>query len=640
MYIAGLIASFVLAQGNDTKLPFLSPIFTSHMVMQRDRPNTLWGWTDPGSQITVTIADHRASATADKTGKWMVRIAPPPVGGPYQVAVDGSEHVKLDDVLVGDVWVCSGQSNMEMGIGAVNNATDEIAKANYPTIRLYMVQKTTAPSPLATPVGEWLECNSKNVAANGWGGFSAVAYFFGRELNQRLKVPIGLVDTCWGGTIAEAWTSKPGLSRFPEFQPAIAALDEFGKAGSPTVGQMLEKWMAANDPGSAANDQWAKPDIDESEWKATPVPTYESVGLGNFDGVVWFRQEVDLPDPLPAGSIQLQLGSIDDMDTTWVNGVRVGERFSVGDYRQYALPSGLLKPGKNSIVVRVLDTGGPGGIQSPDNQNLLLADGTRIPLGQGWKCRSGADLAKSAKLPTIYSGDPNVPTALYNGMIAPIVPLAMKGAIWYQGESNAGRAAQYQKLLPALINDWRKQFGQGDFPFFIVQLANFATRHPEPTNDAWAELREAQAMTVKSVRNTGLAVAIDIGDGADIHPKDKQNVGLRLALAALHVAYGQDLPYSGPVFRSLHRDGTTLRVRFDHVDGGLKTSGDKLLGFQVAGKDGKFFWADARIEVNEVVVSSASVPEPAAARYAWDMNPQATLYNGAGLPAIPFRSDR
>lgn len=640
MFIAGLIASFLLTQSTEAKLPFLSPIFTSHMVLQRDRANTLWGWTDPGSRITVTIADHKAATTADRSGKWMVRIAPPPVGGPYEVDVDGAEHVKLEDVLVGDVWVCSGQSNMEMGIGNVNNAADEIANANYPTIRLYMVQKTTSPSPLVTPVGEWLECNPKNVAANGWNGFSAAAYFFGRELNQRLKVPIGLVDTCWGGTIAEAWTSKLGLARFPEFQPAIAALDEFGKPGAPTTGQILEKWMAANDPGSAANDQWAKPDIDESEWKATPVPTFESVALGSFDGVVWFRQEVDLPDTLPSGATQLQLGGVDDMDTTWVNGVRVGESFSVADFRRYAVPAGLLKPGKNIIVVRVLDTGGPGGIQNPDSQNILLPNGSHLPIGTGWKWRVGADLTKSPRLPTIYSNDPNIPTVLYNGMVAPIVPLAVKGAIWYQGESNADRAAQYQRLLPALINDWRKQFGQGDFPFFIVQLANFATRHPQPSEDAWAELREAQAMTVKSVRNTGLAVAIDIGDGGDIHPKDKQDVGLRLALAALHVAYGQDLPHSGPVYRSLRRDGASLRIRFDHTDGGLKTSGDKLMGFQIAGKDKKFVWADARIEGNEVVVSSTSVPEPVAVRYAWDMNPEATLYNGAGLPAVPFRSSR
>ncbi|HWA81989.1 MAG TPA: sialate O-acetylesterase, partial [Fimbriimonadaceae bacterium] len=355
MVIAGLIA-FAFVQGNAQGLPFLSPIFGSHMVLQRDRPNTFWGWTDPGSRVTVTIGDHKASASADRDGKWMVRISPPPVGGPYEVDVDGAEHVKLDDVLVGDVWVCSGQSNMEFGVTYVNNGAQEVANANYPTMRLYMVQKTTSPAPLPTSAGEWLECNPKNVAANGWGGFSAVAYFFGRELNQRLKVPIGLVDTCWGGTIAEAWTSQPGLAKFPEFQPAIDFLNGLSKPGGDSSALLLEKWMQANDPGSASDDQWAKPDLDDSDWKAAvPTASFETNGLEHFDGVVWFRQEVDLPDPLPPGVTPLQLGNIDDMDTTWVNGTLVGGRFNVMDWRQYSLHSGLLKPGKNEIVVRVLD---------------------------------------------------------------------------------------------------------------------------------------------------------------------------------------------------------------------------------------------------------------------------------------------
>lgn len=639
MYVLGLIAALFLPSSHRPPLPFLSPIFASHMVLQRDRPNTFWGWAPPGTRISVTIAGRKAGGAADTAGKWTVRISPPPVGGPYTVEIDGPQHVQLDDVLVGDVWICSGQSNMEMGIGLVKNAQLEIASANYPGMRLFMVQHKIAFSPESVPVGDWSVCTPQSVAAEGWGGFSAAAYFFGRELHRRLGVPIGLVQTCWGGTIAEAWTSKPGLRDFPEFKPAIAAVDQLATRSGETASQRLDKWFQANDPGSKGN-AWAATDLDTSSWKSAEKSTrYEDNGLERFDGVVWFRREVTLPDPLPAGDGLLQLGTVDDLDATWVNGTKVGESFSYGDMRRYPVPASVLKPGRNVIAVRVLDTGGLGGLMTPQAQ-VLTVGGVQVPLAGGWKFAIGADLAKGGALPVTANDNPNIPTVLYNGMIAPILPLAIKGAIWYQGESNAGRAAQYQRLLPAMIADWRQNFGQPDFSFFIVQLASFSARHPQPVEDAWAELREAQTLTVKRVPKTGLALAIDVGDARDIHPKDKQTVGYRLALAAMHVAYGQDLPYSGPVFKSSRRDGHTLRLRFDHAGFGLETRGGRLAGFQVAGADRKFAWADAKIEGNEVVVSAAGVLDPMFVRYAWDTDPEATLYNGAGLPTVPFRTDK
>ncbi len=633
-----MLLPIILTLASSAQLPFLSPMFSSHMVLQRDRPNTFWGWATPGEHVTVSVADHRSSGIADPSGRWTVRLSPPPTGGPYTVKVDGSSHIQLDDVLVGDVWICSGQSNMEMGIGMVRNGQAEIATAAFPSIRLYMVQRKVALQPAALPVGSWAACTSDTVSTNGWGGFSAAAYFFGRELNQRLKIPIGLVETCWGGTVAEAWTSRQGLLPFREFQPSLNAIDEVLRGSTETPTQRFDKWYRAYDAGSANGDMWASLVFDDSSWKSADPPTYEAVGLDKFDGVVWYRKEVTLPDPLPDGAATIQLGTVDDMDTTWVNGMRVGESFAYNDFRKYAIPAGLLKPGRNVITVRCLDTGGLGGLYTPAKHILTLGDGKQVQIVGAWKYMAGADLTKSGAVPAILNDDPNVPTVLYNGMIAPVVPLAIKGAIWYQGESNVGRAPQYQKLLPAMIGDWRRSFGQGDFPFFIAQIANFGQRHPEPVDDDWAELREAQTFTASRVRNTGLAVLIDIGEGRDIHPKDKQDVGLRLALSALHIAYGQRLPYSGPTFKSTSREGSKLRVKFDHADGGLKAGGDKLAGFQVAGSDHKFHWADAIIQGDEVLLSSSAVAEPILVRYAWDSDPEATLYNGAGLPAVPFRS--
>jgi sialate O-acetylesterase len=327
---------------------------------------------------------------------------------------------------------------------------------------------------------------------------------------------------------------------------------------------------------------------------------------------------------------------IDDFGTVWVNGLKVGNTYLGIGPQLFPLSSNYFHPGKNTIAVRMIDTGGPGGMNAGGSQILHLGNAA-MPLEHGqWRWAKGANLAQSTPLP-MMGGNPNVPSVLYNGMIAPLVPLAIKGAIWYQGESNAGRAKQYQKLLPAMIGDWRQAFGQGDFPFLIVQLANFQVRHSQPVDDAWAELREAQAMTARDVKNSGLAVAIDIGDRNDIHPKDKQTVGLRLALQALHVAYGNNgIEYSGPIFKAARRNGSTLVLTFEHAQG-LNSHGD-LKGFQVAGADGTFHWADAKIDGQKVIVSSPEVGDPVYVRYAWDTDPEAALYNGAGLPAVPFRT--
>jgi len=401
--------------------------------------------------------------------------------------------------------------------------------------------------------------------------------------------------------------------------------------------------VAKNDVGSKPGSGFETPDFNDSSWLLTPgvAANYDTIGLHDFDGVVWYRREITLPETLPAGDTILSVGPVDDQDTTWVNGVQVGRMFRYDDIRRYTIPAAVLKPGRNVVVVRCLDTGAAGGFTgTPDQLYVQLGDGSKRPLEGSWKYLVGADLKTSSSLPqTIDDGNPNVPTVLYNGMIHPLQPLAIKGAIWYQGESNAGRAEQYRTLLPTMIADWRREWRQGPFPFFIVQLANFMNADAQPVDSEWAELREAQTMTATSVKNAGIALAIDIGNPTDIHPKDKQSVGLRLALAALHVAYGQKLAYSGPTYKRLSVEGASIRLSFDHLDGGLKLLPNLPKGFAVAGADHKFHWAQARIDGSSVIVSSDEVSAPVAVRYDWGNNPDACLMNGAGLPAVPFRTD-
>jgi sialate O-acetylesterase len=622
--------------------PFLSPMFTDNMVIQRGIPAPVWGWAAPGQKVTVSMEGRSATAAADGTGKWMARIGPFTAGGPYTLSISGPQNVTLKNVLVGDVWICSGQSNMEMGIGAVDNAEAEIKSADFPQIRLFTVQKKIALEPQDTLSGQWDVCTPQTVSSGGWAGFSAVGYFFGRELYKQLKVPIGLIHTSWGGTIAEAWTSAEACSTMPDFKPAVAQVAAMRAAsrGSFNMERAMADWWAKNDPGSQGGQSWNAATV-TGDWKAMNLPIHwEDAGLPDFDGIVWVRREIDVPAEAAGKEGVLNLGPIDDRDTTWVNGVKVGETGEYNVNRSYKVPAGTLKAGKNVIAVRVLDTGGGGGIYGAPNQLSLAAGGTTIPLSGAWTYRAGALLARLTPAPINPDNNPNIATVLYNGMIAPVIPYGIKGAIWYQGESNAGRAYQYRTLLPTMIRDWRSRFEVGQFPFFIVQLANFMAVDPEPKNDAWPELREAQWMTAQSVGKSGIATAIDIGDATDIHPKNKQEVGRRLALNALAVAYGQKVEYSGPTYRSMKREGNRIQIAFDHLGGGLAAKGGKLTGFAVAGKDRKFVWADADIEGNSVVVWSPAVTDPVAVRYAWANNPVANLVNKAGLPALPFRTDQ
>jgi len=648
-----LAASLLLAAPVAHATVRLPALVGSHMVLQRGRPVPVWGWAAPGEQVSVAFCGKTyAVSVPDASGRWQATLPATPAGGPYELTVKGQNTIVLTDVLVGDVWLASGQSNMQMpvkdrpgGYQPVQHADQEIAAANWPYIRFFTASQTVAYRPQAEVAGSgWQVCSPATVAQ-----LSAVAYFFGRDLYQHYKVPMGLLVSSWGGTPAEAWTSAEGLQALPAFGAQVAdfARRTTSLNDDQLVYQAKQRELLRNvrayDHGYLPNGQtWAAPQFDARAWPTMPVPgIWESAPrLAAYDGVVWFRKEIDLPASLASQPLTLALGKIDDADSTYVNGVRVGFGSGYNELRRYAVPAGLLHPGRNVIAVRVVDTGGGGGITGePAELALRPANGTpALALAGPWQYQLGLD-PQVQPLPPVPGGGEHAPTALYNGMIAPLQPFALKGVIWYQGESNAARAAQYRALFPALIADWRRHW-QADLPFLFVQLASFMPARPTPTESAWAELREAQALTLR-VPGTGMATAIDIGEAADIHPHNKQEVGRRLALAARHVAYGDNkVVFSGPLYAGMSQAGPAIRLVFSQMGAGLAAKdGAPLQGFAVAGADHKFHWATAKVLGSRIEVQSPEVPQPVAVRYNWADNPNGNLINKEGLPAGPFRTD-
>jgi sialate O-acetylesterase len=615
-------------------LPLVSPIFGDNMVLQRGKANTIWGWSEPGDKIRVEIAGKNASGVAGSDRRWQVKIHPPAVGGPYTIKISGHQTVELHNVLIGDVWLCGGQSNMQVSLRIVRNAEDEIKAANYPEIRFFSVAPHSAYHHTDTPEGTW-----KVVSPETADQVAAVAYYFARKVQQQIHVPIGLVVDALGGTPAEAWTSAEALRPLKDFDVPLAELEKLAAAGAPEYGNYVMHWYDQYDVGVKGN--WAAPDLDDSTWKDVDTPGgFSELGVPDTPALVWFRREIVLPDPIPVGRALVFLGSIERMDTVYFNGKQVGASAWVENPRVYFVPDGVLKPGRNVVAIRVLKTKPQGGfLGKPEDLHLTLGDKTSIPLAGKWKGQLSVDVRPPQPLPIGYENWPVMPSVLYEGMLAPIAPLSITGALWYQGEQNSERGFQYRKILPVTIADWRKLFGQGDFPFYIVSLPAFRHRSETPADDTWAETRESQALTAASVRNSCLAVTIDTGDPDNIHPKDKLPVGERLAFCALAKYYGKKVSYSGPTFASVKRLPGSIRLRFTHTDGGLVAKGGTLAEFEIAGEDRKWYWADAHIERNTVVVSSPSVPNPKEVRYAWQSNPAATLFNGAGLPAAPFRTD-
>ena len=632
------VSAFGVPPQEPAPLPFVSPIFGDGMVLQRDKPNAIWGWSKPGDSVRVEIGENSTAATAGVDGKWLARVQPPAVGGPYTVKIASAQQtVELKDVLVGDVWLCSGQSNMQFGLGQARGGAEEIKNANYQQIRYYVVGERTSYSRANVPRGSWRPVTSAAMGGRG-GGISAAAYFFGKKVYETMHVPIGLVQVAVGGVPAETFTSVDALRPLKDFDERIAFFERQREKGGREYGNYIMHWYDDYDIGSK-NGSWADPGLDDSSWKTVTIPGgFKELSVADVPSLCWFRKEITISDAAAQGAARVYLGNVDKMDTVYVNGQQIGSSSWVENPRVYFARG--LKPGRNVIAIRLFNLKPDGGfISPPDTLRLVLSDGTAIPLAGEWKGKVAVDGHPPQPLPPGYESVVSMVSVLYNGMLAPIAPLAITGAIWYQGESNAERAVQYRKLLPAMIGDWRKLFGQGDFPFYIVSLPAYMHRKEAPGTDSWAEMREAQNIAAKSVPNSCVAIAVDTGNPDNIHPIDKKEVGDRLALCALGGYYGLKIPNAGPTLSRLERLPGALKLHFDHADGGLVVKGEKLGEFSVAGDDHKWYWADARIEGDTVIVSSQSVPDPKAVRYAWQANPLATLFNGAGLPAVPFRSD-
>ncbi|TWR24824.1 9-O-acetylesterase [Mucilaginibacter pallidiroseus] len=623
--------------------------FTDNMVLQQKAKVSLWGTAKPGGQVIITPGwtkqKYQTKVAAD--GKWMAKVATPAYGGPYHVSFDDGEKLTLSNILIGDVWLCSGQSNMEMAVGSgaygVVNADKEIADAaKYSAIRMIKIDNTSSFKPqLDVPVKwPWKVCNSETVK-----DFSAVAYFFAKKIYDEKHIPIGLISDNWGGTVAEAWTSGTSLKKMPAFADFVKSTENgLTQAGiDEQYKTEVRKWInrsRSNDPGfndTIAN--WAQLAFDDATWPKMQLPNFwEQAGVANYDGTMWLRKTVDLPADWAGKEIKLNMQGIDDYDLSFFNGQEVGHTEQFYYPRNYSIPGKLVKAGKNIISVRVFDNSGLGGINKGPLTLQLAADPSKsIDLGGEWTYKQALPLPKLEQ-PPVHANTPNRPTLIYNAMIAPILPFNIKGVIWYQGESNADRAEEYKTLFPLLINDWRAKFNNPDMPFYFVQIANYNCNDQPPVAN-WPELRGAQTDALK-LPYTGMAVTIDIGEAGNIHPRNKQDVGLRLALIALAKNYNQPAEFSGPMLSSQKIVGNKVELRFAHSQGGLinRNSSD-VKGFFIAGKDKKFYPAMATVKGQNVTVSSLAVANPVSVRYNWQNTPEGALYNKDGLPAVPFKID-
>ncbi len=617
------------------KLPVL---ISDGMVLQRDADIKIWGWADANEKIAINFNGKTYETAAGADGEWAVMLSDLKAGGPYGMDINASNHITLTNILIGDVWVCSGQSNMELPMNRVKTRyPDVIANADNPNIRQFVVPHIYDFKEPKDDLksGKWVSANPKSVLE-----FTAVGYFFAKELYEKYRVPIGLINASLGGSPAQAWLSEDALKAFPEYMETAKKFKD-----SNYIGQITEKEKAVSDAWYAriqqldkglekGQTQWFDMNYDASQWPTMNVPGYWADGsMGNVNGVVWFRKEIDVPVSMTGQPAKLLLGRIVDGDFTYVNGKQVGSVSYQYPPRIYDVPSGLLKEGKNIIVVRVINNSGRGGFVS-DKPYQLSAGGKTIDLKGKWQCKLGATMSPLPGKAFIEWQ----PEGLYNGMIAPLLNYKIKGVIWYQGESNTSKPREYQKLLTSLIADWRAKWNQGYFPFLYVQLANFMETKKQPSESGWAELREEQLKTL-AVPNTAMAVTIDLGEWNDIHPLNKQDVGRRLALAAQKVAYGDEqVVYSGPIYQSMKIEGNKIVLSFTNTGGGLIAKGGvELKYFAIAGADKKFIWAKAKIEYNKVLVWNDQLANPVAVRYAWADNPEgANLYNKEGLPASPF----
>jgi sialate O-acetylesterase len=623
----------------------LPQLFQDGMVLQRQAPIQLWGWAGSGERIRVEWDGKRYQTQASAEGKWALQLPAMPAGGPYVLTIRGKQQtLELTDLLIGDVWLCAGQSNMvhQLDIHDVTYAED-IAQANFPQIRHFKIPTQTELQGSASDFegGTWEQAVGEAVRP-----FSAVAYFFARDLYQDYQVPIGLINASVGGTPIEAWISEEGFEGFADELATIArnrdtayvnGLERARAQHQAEAGEAKE----VSDQGLTGPKPWYAVDFVPQGWRRINIPGYwEDQGVKDLNGVVWYRREITLPASMAGQPARLFMGRIIDADEIYLNGQLIGQKTYQYPQRRYPIPAGLLQAGKNVMTIRVTNYGGKGGFV-PDKPYYLFAGEDTVDLKGYWQYKVG-EVFRPRPADDFPRGlnRQNQPTALYNAMVAPYRHIALKGVLWYQGESNTGRPQAYAELLPALIRDWRRQFDAPDLPFIYAQLPNFLPVSYLPEESQWAELREAQRQAL-SVPHTAMTVNIDLGEWNDIHPDNKKDVGERMALAARKLAYGEELVHSGPLYESHRRVGDTLVVSFSQVGSGLVSNDGEPLGeFALAGADGEFYWAEANIKGDEVWVWSEKVPDPRFLRYAWADNPgNPNLYNREGLPASPFRVD-
>jgi len=634
-----LLSSPFLAQA-DIVLPHF---FSDNMVLQRDTDVPIWGTADRKEAVALIFQGKTYTTQADKEGKWQIVLPPTSAGGPHSITISGKNNITLNNILFGDVYLASGQSNMEWSVSKLHEAYKVAGEAKqYPNIRYFSVSKSRAFSP-QTQVAKknWQIADSTQVLK-----FSAVAYFFARELYEKNEIPIGLIGAYWGGTSIEAWMSKEALSEFPKHKARVEALGRYRQTPQEleeNYDQEMQKWAdrsEKHDPGYA--ELWYSPNYNDKNWKSMYMPsTWERSGLPDYDGSVWFRKSFSLPDHMIGKDLTLHLKGIHNFETVWINGKQIGSGEG-GWSRTHSIPRAYLKSGNNQITIRILDSGNQGGMQSNKEEFYISDQQHQFFLDGDWRYQSGINIHDLAAKPApVFTGD--TPMTQFNGMIAPLIPYALKGILWYQGERNASRAYEYRSLFPAMIQDWRSRWKAPDLAFLFVQLANYRQADSIPQESEWAELREAQAMTL-SLPHTAMATAIDLGEADNIHPNNKKEVGRRLALAARATIYNEKLIHQGPVFDSMEFLGNQIAITFE-TQGSPLVVKDKygyVKGFSIAREDRQFKAAKAYI-LNEktVIVYHDKMINPAAVRYGWADNPDdLNLYNEVGLPALPFRTDQ
>lgn len=641
---AFLMSGSALADASSALKPSVSPLLYAglqdHAVLQRDRPIPVWGTAKPGATVKVRLGDNIVSAKADSNGAWKGSLPAIPAGGPYSLEAESSDGTvqTLKDILIGDVFLCSGQSNMEMQVRYASNYNADIREATNTSIRLFHVQRSPNVAPQNGFGGgaAWAVNSPVSVA-----DFSAACYNFGKNLQPAIGVPVGLIEDAWGGSVIETWISAAGLQKLGGYDGELDLLKVY-RGDAVTGTQMWQQraidWWKKRDPALLANMSWADPAYDDNHWDTIAITgswrAWNVPALKTFNGAVWLRQSFDLTEAQVTGAAQLSLGTADTVDIAWVNGVPVGAGQGYDIQRHYTVPKGVLHTGRNVLVWSIV--GGAGPLVRGDQMSLRTADGALNNFVAPWRYKLSAGIDTFGPAPAQPWLNQFGRTVLYNGMIHPLQNTPVKAIIWYQGESNSGAATQYARLLPALIADWRGQFG-ADTPFVVVQLPNFGPFKVKAEKSDWADLREAQRLTVLKTPNTGLVVTIDIGQGDNIHPTNKQEVGHRIALKVQKMVYGQAVVDSGPTPADLTRKGNILSLRFDHIDKGLVAyAASRPLGFQLCTGEMNCRYVDAIQKGDTVVLNIPAGLKADALRYCWADSPICNLFNGAGFPAVPF----